>query len=251
MSESKPPAEPATEGAPGQIFATTRWSVVLAAGGDAAASRAALEELCRAYWMPVYGFLRRRGQSPHDAEDLTQGFFARIFETDFLERPDPARGRFRGYLIGALKRFVSDQLERQGAEKRGGKAQFIEWNAENAERLYRDYDLPSFDPAAAYETSWALTLLARGLERLEQEQVAAGKAKVFAVLKPFLGSAPGPGDYDEAAAKLGTTRANVALQVHRLSHRYGELVRLEVAATVGDPSEVADEMDALQQALRR
>lgn len=238
-------------GEPAQIFATTRWSVVRAAQGDEASRRAALEELCRAYWMPVYGYLRRRGQSPEDAEDLTQGFFVRILESDFLSRPDPAQGRFRGYLIGTLKRFVSDHLERQGALKRGGGAQFIEWDAENAERLYRDYDLPSFDPAAAYETSWALTLLARGLDRLEQEQVEAGKGRSFAVLKPFLGAAPAPGDYDQAAAKLGVARANVALQVHRLSHRYGELVRMEVAATVADPDEVADEMEALRRALRR
>ena len=243
--------DPLLSAEPGQVFATTRWSVALAARGDETARRAALEELCRAYWMPVYGYLRRRGQSPEDAEDLTQGFFVRILESDFLSRPDPARGRFRGYLIGTLKRFVSDHLERQGAVKRGGRARFIEWNAEDAERRYRDYDLPSFDPGAAYETSWALTLLARGLERLEQEQRAAGRERIFAALKPFLGAAPAPGDYERAAAQLGVARANVALQVHRLSQRYGELVRLEVMATVTDPAEVADEMEALRRALRR
>ncbi len=233
------------------VFASTRWSVVLGARAGETARREALETLCRSYWMPVYGYLRRRGQSPHDAEDLTQGFFASLFEGDFFQRPDPEKGRFRGYLVGALKHFVGHHYERLNAEKRGGGVQFIDWSAAEAERLYTEYDLPKFDPAEAYETTWALTLLARALKRLEEEQRAAGREKAFAVLKPYLGSSPGRGEYDVAAQKLGATRTNIALQVHRLSHRYGELVRLEVAETVADPTEVPDEMKLLLKALRR
>lgn len=245
MSEELPPPDHAA------VFATTRWTVVLAARQGDEQRQAALEELCRAYWLPVYGYIRRRGHTAEDAEDLTQGFFAEILRTDFLERPDPAKGRFRGYLIGALQRHLSHATERAQAVKRGGRVQFLEWDEARAEELYARYELPRFDPSQAYETSWALTLLARGLERLEQEQAAAGDARIFAVLRPYLGTAPGPGDYDAAAAELGTHRRQIALLVHRLAHRYGELVRLEVAATVEDPGEVAEEMAYLQRVLER
>ena len=234
---------------PDAAFDSTRWSVVLAARRDSAHRREALEQLCVAYWLPLYGYLRRRGHSPPDAEDLTQGFFVYLLESDFLDRPDPAKGRFRGYLVGALRHFLGTHYERAGAQKRGGGACFIDWSELDAEQEFAALDQPQRDPADVYEASWALTLLGRALARLAEEQVAAGKARQFDVLKVFLSTAPTRGDYDEAARTLATTRTNVAVWVHRLNHRYAELVKLEVAATVQDPAEVKSEMRHLLQAL--
>jgi RNA polymerase sigma factor (sigma-70 family) len=232
-------------------FAPTQWSVVLAARRDATDRRTALEKLCRSYWPPIYGYLRRRGHSPADAEDLTQAFFADLLEGDFLDRPDPAKGRFRGYLVGALKHFLSRHFERIGAQKRGAGAQFVDWSSLDAEREFTSIDQPQLDPSDAYETSWALTLLGRALQRLEEEQTAAGRSRHFEALKPFLSATPTRGDYDRVAEALGTSRTTVAVWIHRLNARYAELVKLEVAETVLDPAEVPHEMRHLLQALRR
>ena len=256
-----PPAEPAVaasaEVAPGLAkrapggFASTEWSVVLGARREGAQRRPALEKLCAAYWLPIYGYLRRRGHSAADAEDLTQGFFVYLIEGDFLDRPDPAKGRFRGYLIGALRHFLGAHFERAGAQKRGGGVRFIDWGGLDAEREFATFDQPARDPSEAYEAAWALTLLARALSQLEAEQARAGRRRQFDVLKPFLSSVPTRGDYEAAARELGTSRTNVAVWVHRLNARYAELVKLEVGATVQDPAEVEQEMRHLLQALRR
>ena len=211
-------------------FSPTPWSVVLEAKRDSAHRRAALEQLCSAYWLPIYGYLRRRNHAPADAEDLTQAFFAELLESDFLERTDPAKGRFRGYLVGALRHFLGDHFEREHARKRGAGAQHIDWLHPDAEKEFAALDQPQLDPSQAYEAAWALTLLARAVTRLEQEQTAAGRARQFAVLKLFLSTTPTRGDYEQAAHALGTTRTNIAVWVHRLNHRYAELVQLEVAA---------------------
>lgn len=232
-------------------FDSTEWSVVLGARRDSADRPAALQRLCSAYWLPIYGYLRRRGHAPADAEDLTQSFFAYLLESDFLERPDPAKGRFRGYLVGAVKYFLAQHYERLGAQKRGGGAHFVDWATIDAERDFAACDQPQLDPSETYEKTWALTLLARALRHLEAEQAAAGKARQFAVLQPFLSTTPTRGDYESAAATLGTTRTNVAVWVHRLNHRYAEIVKLEVAATVRDPAEIGAEMQHLLNALRR
>jgi DNA-directed RNA polymerase specialized sigma24 family protein len=232
-------------------FCATQWSVVLEARNDSGHRREALERLCRTYWLPVYGYLRRRGHAAPDAEDLTQGFFAYLLGSDFLQRPDPARGRFRGYLIGALRHYLGTHFERANAQRRGGGAQFLDWNQLDAEREFAALDQPQRDPSEVYETGWALALLGRAMERLASEQGTPAKAQQFAVLRPFLSAAADRGGYDQAALALGTTRTNVAVWVHRLNHRYGELVKLEVAATVHDPAEVKHEMQHLLQALRR
>ena len=232
-------------------FASTQWSVVLESRRDSPNRREALEQLCRAYWLPIYGYLRRRGQSAADAEDLTQGFFAFLLESDVLERPDPAKGRFRGYLIGSLKHFLANQYRRANTQKRGGDAQFIDWATIDAERKFGEIDQPQLDPADAYEASWALTVFAHALDKLAAEQEAAGRARQFAVLRPFLSVTPTRGEYDDAAHRLGTSRTNVAVWIFRLNRRYAELVRLEVAASVQDPAEVKNEMRHLLQALQR
>jgi RNA polymerase sigma factor (sigma-70 family) len=247
MVESAP--SPAGSNA-GAAFGSTQWSVILQARTDSASRRQALETLCGAYWTPLYAYLRRRGHSPADAEDLTQGFFVHLLEGDFLDRSDPTKGRFRGYLIGALRHYLGTHFERERAQKRGGGAQTVDWSALEAEREFSAIDRPDADPSVIYEKSWALTLLSRSLHRLDEEQAAAGKTRVFTVLRPFLSVMPTRGDYDRAAAELATTRANVAVWVHRLSQRYAELVKLEVAATVQDPAEVKHELQHLMQALR-
>jgi len=140
-----------TAAANAAAFASTQWSVILAARSDAAGRRAALEQLCRSYWLPLYGYLRRRGHAPADAEDLTQSFFVYLIEGDFLDRPDPAKGRFRGYLVGALRHFLGTHFERAGAQKRGGGAQLVDWTGLDAEREFTAVDQPQSDPAAAYE----------------------------------------------------------------------------------------------------
>lgn len=249
MPENAPPAAGAATAH--AAFSPTPWSVVLEARRDSAQRRSALEQLCTAYWLPIYGYLRRRHHAPADAEDLTQAFFVYLLESDFLERSDPAKGRFRGYIVGALRHFLGSHFERENARKRGGGASHIDWAHLDAEREFTALDQPQLDPSEAYETAWALTLLARALQRLELEQSDAGKTKQFAVLKTFLSTTPTRGDYDQAAQTLGTTRTNIAVWVHRLNHRYAEIVKLEVAATVQDPAEVKSEMQHLFQAIRR
>lgn len=224
--------------------------MVLQARSDSAQREQALTRLYKTYRLPLYGYARRRGYSAEDAEDLVQGFFMYLLGTDFLDRPDPAKGRFRSYLLGALRRYMSKQVERDLAQKRGGGTRRLSWDELDAEREFALIDRPQLEAGDAYEKSWALALLTQALKRLETEQEGAGKAAQFVVLKPFLSANPGPGDYDEAARVLGTTRTRIAVLVHRLNQRYAELVKLEVAATVADPADVKEEMQHLLHALR-
>ena len=248
-----PPPAPSRDHptAAGALFASTQWSLVLATRRDSAERPEALQRLCAAYWLPIYSYIRRRDQAPADAEDLTQGFFASLLEGDFLERSDPAKGRFRGYLIAALRQFLADHFERVGAQKRGAGRTLIDWTVLDAESEFTAANQPQLDPSEAYERTWALTLLGRAMAQLEADQNAAGKSRVLAVLQPFLSTTPTRGDYDEAALALGTSRTNVAVWVHRLNHRYAEFVKLEVATTVRSPDDIPTEMQHLLQALRR
>ncbi|MCC7373750.1 MAG: sigma-70 family RNA polymerase sigma factor [Verrucomicrobiales bacterium] len=232
------------------VFATTRWKMVLAARADSPVRGDALEQLCSTYWLPVYGYLRRHGHGPHESEDLTQSFFASLLETDFLDRADPARGRFRSFLIGALRHFLSSHFERVNALKRGGGAQFVDWSTFDAEKECARAFPAQADPAQAYEVAWAYALMNRALARLEEEYAAAGRGPQFSTLKPFLGRTPTRGDYVRVAEILGTTRTTVAVWAHRLGQRYAELVKLEVAATVGSADEVNDELRHLVAMLR-
>ena len=233
------------------VFASTQWSVVLGARGDQSRQRHALERLCRIYWPPVYSFLRRRGHSPADAEDTTQAFFAHIMEGDFLNRPDPARGRFRGYLVGALRQFVGHERAHAHAKKRGGGVAFVDLADVDTEREFVALAHPELDPSEAYELSWAVTVLNQAMHRLEVEQRAANRLAVFVTLKPFLHSPPAAGDYERAAAALKTTRATVAVWLHRLTRRLGELVKLEVAATLENPADAEQELQHLLHVFRR
>jgi RNA polymerase sigma factor (sigma-70 family) len=240
-----------SQDAPVAQFASTQWSVVLEARSGAAGRGPALERLCRTYWLPIYSYLRRRGYTPQDAEDLAQGFFAYVLDSDFLDRPDPAKGRFRGYLIGALRHYLSGHFERERALKRGGGAKLIHWDEIDAEREFSAVDHGQPDPSEAYETAWAMALFSEAFKKLEAEQAKAGKERQFAVLKRYLSASPTRGEYEVTAKELGMSRTHVAVAVHRLGSRYRELIRLEIAATVQDPSDVKGEIMHLLKTLQR
>lgn len=234
-----------------EAFAETQWSLVIAARRDPEGRERALERLCQTYWLPIYSYLRRRGHSPADAEDVTQGFFAHLLASDFMDRPDPARGRFRSYLIGALKQFVGHQRERESALKRGGGIAFVAFEQGTAEEEFAAVNHPQLDPSEAYELAWAIALLGRAQQRLESEQAEADRLEVFMALKPFLHAAAQPGDYERTASTLRTSRATVAVWLHRLNQRLAELVKLEVTATLEDPANAEQELLHLLQVLRR
>lgn len=223
---------------------------MLLARSDSPDRRAALEKLCRAYWPPVYAFVRRRGFSAEDAQDLTQGFFFSILSEGFFDRAEPEKGRFRGYLAGALRWFLNDHRDRLAAWKRGGRVTVVPLEAfVAAEHRMGAESGDGTDPAREFDRRWAQTLLESSLARLAQEQAAAGRAKHFAALQPFLVEPPVKGDYERVAAALGTTRTHVAVLVHRLHQRLGELLQLQVGATVANPADVRDELQLLLRTL--
>ena len=232
-------------------FATTHWSLVVAANpGEASQSRArqALESLCRVYWYPLYAFVRSRGYSSDDAQDLTQSFFARLIETGGFVTADPERGRFRSYLLGAMKHFLANEWHRAQAKKRGGGVAFLELDALDPEARYAQQPAQSTDPDAGFDREWAQESIARALVKLRTAFEDDGKGEQFEALKGSLtGDEPPRRD---TAARLGMTGGAVKVAVHRLRQRYRELLRAEIAETVSDRSDVDDEMRYLMAALR-
>ena len=216
---------------------------MLAAGGSSSpASREALERLCRAYWFPLYGYVRAKGFSLHDAEDLTQEFFARFLASDALRTVSEERGRFRAFLLAALNHFLANEWDRLRAQKRGGGQSPFSFDAASAEERLQMEPSTDLTPERLYERRWALTLLDSVLERLRAEMIAAGKAAMFDALRGFLSDAAGAMSYPEAAARLGLTEAATRKSVQRLRQRYRELLREEVSHTVGAPHEVESEL---------
>jgi DNA-directed RNA polymerase specialized sigma24 family protein len=235
-----------------QAFATTHWSIVLAAKqGDTSDADAALERLCRIYWYPLYAFLRREGRSPHDAQDLTQAFFAHLLRRAFLENVGPQKGKFRSFLLAALKHFLSDEWDKGSAVKRGGGQTFISLDDHNAEELYLLEPYPGAPAEQIFERRWALTLLAQALARLREEFAKVGKLHEFDHLKVFLSTPTTDGAYDALAVKLEATVDRVAVKVHRLRQRYGELIRAEIAQTVASPADIEEELRHLFDAVGR
>ena len=236
---------------PAEWFATTHWSVVLAAGqGNSSRGREALERLCQGYWYPLYAFVRRSGKSIHDAEDLVQGFFAVCLEKNYLAAADREKGRFRSFLLLAFKRFLANEYDKSRAVKRGGAQPVIALDALAAEERYAYEPVDRLSADKLYERRWALTLLEQVLARLRQEQaVAAGRAAVFEELKVFLAGGSGGAAYAEVAGRLGMSEGAVKVAVHRLRERYQSLLEDEIANTVGSPAEVAEERRYLLAAL--
>jgi RNA polymerase sigma-70 factor (ECF subfamily) len=236
--------------APGRReFHSTRWSLVLAAGApDESRAREALEELCRAYWYPLYAFVRYRGHSPEEAEDLTQSFFTRIIEKRGLATADPEKGRFRSYLLGAMKNFLANEWHRARALKRGGGRTLLEWDALAPEARFSLEPAQPSDPDAGFDRQWARETIDRALSKLREELDTRGKGEQFDALSGCLtGEEP---NRKETAARLGMTENAVKVAVHRLRHRYREILRAGVAETLSDPADVDAEMRHLVEALR-
>lgn len=234
-------------------FATTHWSLVDAAKpGEASQTRAraALAELCRAYWYPLYAFVRHRGYSAHDAQDLTQAFFTRIIESGGFASADRTRGRFRSYLLGALKHFLANEWHRAKTRKRGGGVNIIEWDALDPEARYTGATQSSEDPEYLFDREWALETTTGALQTLRDEMVNAGKSKQFEVLK---GNLTGQNELSRAALalQLNMSEGAVKVAVHRLRHRYRQLLRAAIAETVSNEADLDDEMRYLVAVLRR
>jgi RNA polymerase sigma-70 factor (ECF subfamily) len=232
-------------------FHTTRWSLVAAAAGaSSAGTRAALEELCQAYWYPVYAFLRRRGHATEDAGDLTQSFFAVLLEKDYLADADPHRGRFRAFLLTAVARFVSKERDKQAAQKRGGGKRTVSFDLADGEARYQREPAHDWTPERIFERRWALTLLDRTLLDLRLEHAAAGKLPLFDALKVFLTGEAGTPPLREIAERLQMSEGAVRVAVHRLRQKYRDALRAEIAQTVATEGDVDDELAVLLAALR-
>lgn len=227
----------------GGQFPPTLWSVVLLAGkGPSPQSQPALAKLCHTYWYPVYAFLRRQGKSPHDAQDLTQAFFIHLLDHQRLTQVQPEKGRFRSFLLAALKNFLSDQRDKMRAQRRGSGIEVISLDAETAEQRYAFEPVDRLDPERIYERRWAMTLLDRVLVRLENEFVVAGKADRFKYLSTLLVGEPDSESYAAVGKRLGMTEGAVKVAVLRLRQRYRELFRVEVEDTVVNQAELEEEM---------
>ncbi len=233
-------------------FLTTLWNEVLLAGRepDSAAGREALARLCENYWYPVYAYIRRRGPPPADAQDLTQAFFAHILASGFFARADPAIGRFRNFLLGALRNFLATDHAKKNSQRSGGRHEKIPIDANLAEFWLSAEASPENDPTRAFDRSWANALIAQAVAALEREHTEAGRPAVFAALKEFLQRTAGPGEYDSVSRDLGMTKGAIAAAVHRMNRRFGELVRQAVRETVASPDLADEELKFLFSVLR-
>jgi RNA polymerase sigma-70 factor (ECF subfamily) len=213
-------------------FPTTRWTLILHAGQTDSAARTALAELCQAYWYPLYAFVRRRGHAADDAQDLTQAFFAHVLEHEAIGRATADKGRFRTFLLAALKNYLANEWDKARAQKRGGGETIISLDHAAAEERYRHEPSHDLTPERLFERRWALTLLDQVLAKLQQEYHADGKAELFEALKPAL---VGGGDsYALLAARLGRSEGAMKVAAHRLRQSYRALIRREIAETVAD-----------------
>ena len=233
-----------------RTFATTHWTVVTAAGNRGSPrAAAALEELCRTYWHPVYSYIRRNGWSAEDAQDLTQDFFCRLVHKNSLEALDRSKGSFRALLLASVNHLLANEWDKARALKRGGGREIISLDAEEAEGRFIQEPARNESPEKAFDRGWAVTLLDRAFAQLRDECAAAGKLAQFDALKVYLSDVAAAGDYAALAPSLGLDAGGVAVAVHRLRQRYRELVRNEIAHTVTTESELNAEMRHLFSAL--
>jgi RNA polymerase sigma-70 factor (ECF subfamily) len=240
------------EGGEGEkAFATTHWSLVLAAGnGQSSEAARALERLCRAYWYPLYAYVRRKGHSPHDAQDLVQEFFAHFLEHNYVRHADRNRGRFRTFLLTSLQRFLINQWHKAHREKRGGRQQVLSLDEALAEGRFTREPAADQPPDSVYDCGWAAVLLERALAALRAEFAQAGKQDLFERLKVFAWGEHSALPYSAMAEQLGMSEGAVKVAVHRLRQRYGQLLREEIAQTVGTPVEVEAELRYLASVVR-
>jgi RNA polymerase sigma-70 factor (ECF subfamily) len=241
------PSEPAKANL---VFATTHWSMVLLAGADGSPeAHHALARLCQIYWYPVYGFFRREGRSPEEAEDLTQSFFADLLQKGDLAKVHPAKGRFRSFLLAAARNFLRNDWKSAHRLKRGGGTDIFSIDAIAAEEWYRLEPIDASSPEKLFDRRWAETLIEQVLKHLEVEAKEAGQGARFEVLRDFVFGGPADLSYAEAGAKLGLSESATTSAIHRLRSRFRDLLRSEVAQTVENPSDVESEMRDLLTVL--
>jgi len=235
-----------------RLFATTHWSVVLAVqDDDPARAQEALEKLCRSYWYPLYSYLRRHGYSPPDAEDLIQGFFEQLLKRQALNKADPERGRFRTFLLSCLKKFVADQHDRAGRQKRGGGRVLLPLDIPNAEQRYNGALRSDETPEQHYERQWAATTVLKVLDQLRAEACAEGHGELLGNLQSTLTGDKPSVPYAVLAQRLDMNEGAVKMAAHRLRKRYRALFREEIAHTVDRPEELEEEIAHLFQVLSR
>ena len=243
-----PPETPLPKPVEADCFAQTRWSMIVAAtGGDSTRARQALEHLCATYWYPLYAFVRRQGHGAADAQDLTQEFFARLLEKNWLEAVDREQGKFRSFLLAAMRHFLANEWDRANRLKRGGGQAVLSLDAESAEARYALEPADRMSADRIFERRWALTLLEQVLARMRREFLAAGREKLFEELKAALTGEKIP--YAEIASRLNLNEGAVRVAVHRLRVRYRDLIRAEIAETVAGEHEVDAEVQHLFAAL--
>ena len=234
----------------GPDFTDTVWSMVLdASRRDSPGCEAALARLCQRYWYPLYYYVRRLGHGPEDAQDLTQEFFVRLMQKGYLEAANPEKGRFRSFLLVALKRFLANEWDRANRLKRSPGRQLLSLSEQDTELRYRHEPADPMTPEKAYERRWAMLLLDQALTRLQAEMTAAGKTQIFEELKPFLLGEKPESSYAEISRRVQMPSGTLRVTVHRLRHRYQELLRQEVAETVSDPSQIGEELQSLLASL--
>jgi RNA polymerase sigma factor (sigma-70 family) len=236
MSDSEPNSDH------GMDFATTHWSLVISVSNADSDSRSALEWLCRAYWMPLYAYVRRRVSNVHDAQDLTQAFFERLLEKDFLAHADPNRGRFRAFLLTSFKHFLANEWDKQKAKKRGGGRHVLSLDFSAGNSWHANLPTGQLDAEELFERQWANTILTRVMRQLEREQERAGNARRFERLKSFIGGRAEGTSIAEVAAELGTNESAARMAVSRLRDRYRDLLRAEIGETVATPQEIDEEI---------
>lgn len=244
---SSPEPQPPARDSAG-AFASTQWSLVLTAS---VAGGPALDQLCRTYWRPVYFYIRATGLSPDEAEDATQDFFADMLRRDWLKLADRERGRFRGFLCHSVRLFLGNRRRVASAQKRGRNSPVIPLEVEECERALARHPGGASDPATLYDEVWADCVLRAALDRLAAEQARAAGTNHFDRLRPYLMCPPVPGDYTRLAESLGVPSGQIAVRIHRLTQRLGDLIRAEVAATVSDRSEIEAELRYLVRLVGR
>ena len=241
MSNDKIPGRAAP-----QKFETTHWSVVLAAGHCSSSdSQRALAELCEKYWYPLYAYVRRRVPDVQEAQDLTQAFFAKLLDKNYIADADPERGKFRTFLLSSLGHFLANEWDKARAQKRGGDRVHFSLDFDDGERRFSQEPTTQVTAERVYDRQWGLTLLSRVLGRLRGEYAAAGKGPVFAGLEQYITPSEHKASYADAGERLQMSEDTVKVAVHRLRRRYGELLRAEIAQTVANPGDVDQEIRGL------
>ena len=230
-------------------FSATRWTMVMEAGAEGKERAAALEEFCRVYWYPIYAFIRKRGTEPETARDLTQGFFEKLLEENWIDGMERRETRFSTRLCATLKNYLASEYRRESAQKRGGGVMPVSLDLIQAEQWYGAEPRTDETPERIFERRWAQAVMATGLRRLEEDCVSMGKGALFGALQAFLSSEAQPGEYAAAGDLLGIDKRAVAVVVFRLRKQFQQMVREEVAQGLQDKSELDNEMRFLAQAL--